>query len=716
MNNGGQPSSSDYRAMAPFVNPLNSQEYALRKAKIEEAKRKLVEVELQNELEEAVRQGREAEQRLAAMKASKAAEVPIAAGHSSASGSGHYYSNAIYQAAEEAPLTARIEGEVRESPPISSRPPTQMPYNQQHNYSTTNQSQQTGFQTHIPQISNQLPPQGPSFAKTQSQAATRSPNSQAPYPLGPTFAVQSYQNLQQASSMPHQTTYQGDYYGQQRLRYSEEYWAKQSQKYAAELAGASAQTSPAGVNPQASSFTGTGTPQYAAQVQHQVVLPAAPSVATIVSSTQRPPLSSAEPQSTNRQSSGNLARSAMTKPEFIRQFQLACNGKAKTIQDFLSSRPASVEWWAEAARSVNPVNVKDEAVVKMLKDMRNLTRSTFPRANSSATTDVYVPTATSATSVATVQPSPNPPSAQQMPAGLGTKENFVRYFHDRFQRADMGVIVDFLVGNLHSVPEEWRKALLGTLTPELLKEFGHALTRAKASATSTHLPTTSVAMLDASSNRVPTAAQQSRTSSASKVVATTHTTSESSKSIPVPPRPSVTKSTQAKSTSAQPPRASTSNSTAATIVAALATKTTPAPQAQASVSTTQTAPLVPSSQPATSLTGTGIYGHAAGGAYRPFSVPPPMSIPSSDGKVQEYVYDPYLKKYVRMDTLNEHTVPSGSNTGVYYHDSRCPPKLQLLYWFRLALRHDGNRVELLQYRAHRNRRIDRDSQKISYGH
>jgi hypothetical protein len=61
MNPGGQPKSSDYRAMTPFLNPLNSQEYALRKAKIEEAKRKLVEMKLQNELEEAVRQGREAE-------------------------------------------------------------------------------------------------------------------------------------------------------------------------------------------------------------------------------------------------------------------------------------------------------------------------------------------------------------------------------------------------------------------------------------------------------------------------------------------------------------------------------------------------------------------------------------------------------------------------------------------------------------------------------
>ncbi|KAG1868205.1 hypothetical protein C8R48DRAFT_132703 [Suillus tomentosus] len=77
MNNGSQSNSSDYRAMAPFVNnPFNSQEYASRKAKIEEAKRKLVEMELQNELEEIARQGREAEQRLAEMKASMAAQMP----------------------------------------------------------------------------------------------------------------------------------------------------------------------------------------------------------------------------------------------------------------------------------------------------------------------------------------------------------------------------------------------------------------------------------------------------------------------------------------------------------------------------------------------------------------------------------------------------------------------------------------------------------------
>lgn len=643
MNNGGQPNSSDFRAMAPFINPLNGQEYALRKAKIEEAKRKLVEMELQNELQEAVRQGREAEQRLAEMKASMAAEVPIAVGLSSASGSGHYH-NAIYQSAEEAPLTARIEGEVRDSSPNSSRPPTQMPYYHQRNYPTTNQVQQAGFQVHT-QFSTQPPPQRPFFAQTQAVAGSQS--SHAPYPLGPTFAVHGYQHLQQASSTPYQKMYQVDQPYQPQSRYSEEYWAKQSQKYAAELAGAGAQTVPAGVKPRASS--------------HQVASPAAPSVATTLSSTQRPSLSSTEPQSTNRQSSGNLARSAITKPEFIRQFQLACNGNAQTIQDFLSSCPVAVEWWAEAARSVNTANFKDERVVKMLNEMRNRSWTPFPRGDSSASanTDVHVPTAISTTSVATAQPVPppaNPPSTQQTSAGLGTKEAFLRYFHDRFHQAGMHATVDYLVRNLYSVPEEWQKALLGTLAPETLKEFSRALARARDSAASKHLPATNALMPDVSSNRVPTVVQQSRITTANNVVTstTTHTTSESSKSIPAPPRPSVTKSTQAKSTGA-PPRASASNPTAATTDAALAAKTTPAPQVQVSAPApaTQVAPSAPSVQPATSLNG----------------VPPPMSIPSADGKIAHYAYDLYLKKYVRMDIPNEYPVPSGSNAGIYHRDS-----------------------------------------------
>lgn len=711
MNPGGQPKSTDYRAMTPFINPLNSQEYAVRRAKIEEAKRKLAEMELQMELEETIRQGREAEQRLAEMQASMAAEVPIVAELSSASSSGHY-PNAFYSSTEEAPpLTARIEGEIRDTSPNSSRPPTQMPYYHQHNYPTTNQAQQAGFQAHTPQISTQPTVQRSSFSQTQSQPAARSQSSHAPYPVAPAFAVHGYQHFQQATSTPYQMYQVGQAY-QPRSSYSEEYWAKQSQKYAAELAGAGvgvqtaptgvkpqakeragagAQTAPtgakpqareragaglqtapapAGVKPQASSFVGTGISQYAAQVQHQVASPAVPSVATVASSTQRPSLSSAEPQSTKRQSSGNPAQSAITKPEFIRQFQLVCNRNAQAIQEFLSSCPVAMEWWAEAARSVNPANFKDEGVVKMLNDMRNLTRTPIVQADpsASASTDVHVPTTVLATSVATAKPLPlpaNPPSAQppstqppstQPPSSkqtrLGTKEDFLRYFHDRFQQADIDVIVEFLVRNLHFVPGEWRAALLSTLSPETLKEFGLALNRARASAGSKNVPATSAPMSDASSNPVPTVAQQSPIATASNVVApaTTHTMPGSSKSIPVPPRPSVTKSTQAKSTSAQPPMASASNSTVATTAAALATKTPTAPQVQASVSTAQVAPLV---QPAASLNG----------------VPPPLSIPGADGKVAHYAYDLYLKRYVRTDILNEHPVPSGSNAGIYYRDS-----------------------------------------------
>ncbi|KAG1742045.1 hypothetical protein EDB19DRAFT_1907809 [Suillus lakei] len=92
----------------------------------------------------------------------------------------------------------------------------------------------------------------------------------------------------------------------------EEYWAQQTQKYAAELAGAGvpqAQTSSAGVNPQARICSGTGIHQHAAQVQRQTASLAglSESVATVVPSTQHPTLSSAQPQPVNRQSSGNDA-------------------------------------------------------------------------------------------------------------------------------------------------------------------------------------------------------------------------------------------------------------------------------------------------------------------------------------------------------------------------------------------------------------------------
>ncbi|KAG1752480.1 uncharacterized protein EDB91DRAFT_519256 [Suillus paluster] len=189
MNNGNQLNSSDTHAMAPFVNPLTSEEeYALRKAKIEEARQKLYQMELDNELQETIRKGREAEQKLADMRASMAAEVPIAARPSSGSGSG-YYPNAIYPSAEDAPLTARIEGEVRESPPNSSRPPTQVPYFYHPNHPTTIQPQEPSFQAHALQFSTQPPLQRRSLGQTQAQAPARPQSSYLPYTRGPAFAV-----------------------------------------------------------------------------------------------------------------------------------------------------------------------------------------------------------------------------------------------------------------------------------------------------------------------------------------------------------------------------------------------------------------------------------------------------------------------------------------------------------------------------------------------
>jgi len=57
MVDGGQPS----RSMAPFSNQMTREEYLLRKAKIDEAREKLAQMELEIELQEAARQGREAE-------------------------------------------------------------------------------------------------------------------------------------------------------------------------------------------------------------------------------------------------------------------------------------------------------------------------------------------------------------------------------------------------------------------------------------------------------------------------------------------------------------------------------------------------------------------------------------------------------------------------------------------------------------------------------
>jgi hypothetical protein len=62
MDNGGQPNSNDFRALAPFSNnPLTREEYLLNKAKIDDAREKLAKMEMEMELQELARQGREAE-------------------------------------------------------------------------------------------------------------------------------------------------------------------------------------------------------------------------------------------------------------------------------------------------------------------------------------------------------------------------------------------------------------------------------------------------------------------------------------------------------------------------------------------------------------------------------------------------------------------------------------------------------------------------------
>jgi hypothetical protein len=57
MVDGGQPS----RSMASFSNQMTREEYLLHKAKIDEARERLAQMELEIELQEAARQGREAE-------------------------------------------------------------------------------------------------------------------------------------------------------------------------------------------------------------------------------------------------------------------------------------------------------------------------------------------------------------------------------------------------------------------------------------------------------------------------------------------------------------------------------------------------------------------------------------------------------------------------------------------------------------------------------
>lgn len=61
-DNDGQPNSNDFRAIATSINnSLTREEYLLRKAKIDDAREKLAQLELEIELQETMRQGREAE-------------------------------------------------------------------------------------------------------------------------------------------------------------------------------------------------------------------------------------------------------------------------------------------------------------------------------------------------------------------------------------------------------------------------------------------------------------------------------------------------------------------------------------------------------------------------------------------------------------------------------------------------------------------------------
>lgn len=60
-NHGGQTNPNDLRAMAPFVMPLTREDYLSSKAEIEKYREMLAKMELEVELQEAARLGREAE-------------------------------------------------------------------------------------------------------------------------------------------------------------------------------------------------------------------------------------------------------------------------------------------------------------------------------------------------------------------------------------------------------------------------------------------------------------------------------------------------------------------------------------------------------------------------------------------------------------------------------------------------------------------------------
>jgi hypothetical protein len=239
-----------------------------------------------------------------------------------------------------------------------------------------------------------------------------------------------------------------------------------------------------------------------------------------------------------------------------------------------------------------------------------------------------------------------------------------------------------------------------SLTPPQLAEIHSAWNRAHVrfqEAAKARLASSGAGKAVPISNHVPNnTAQPNRsqtTTSSGTVARPTPTTIELPKPVPVPPRPSITRSTQDQSTSAQPSQASTSpNLTTATMSAAPAIQTTSTSVTQVPVPTVQKRPSVSLAQPNTVTavlrrppTGTVDHGQAAGANYRPYGVPPPMKVPTTDGKLVDYVYDPYLYKYVRTDIMKGQAVPSNSSAPgtqqlptVVPQDVRVPPTISIL--------------------------------------
>ncbi|OAX43262.1 hypothetical protein K503DRAFT_200298 [Rhizopogon vinicolor AM-OR11-026] len=629
---------------------------------IDDAREKLAKMEMEIELQELARQGREAEQKLAKMRAAVAS---FPAGPSRSASDSNYYPHPSYQ---EVPLTARIEEEVQDLPSNvqSSRPSAQVPltyHDYQRNY----------------------PP--PSWS---SSSLHRRPSTHG---RGHTFAVPNYQHST-PSSTPSYTYQKMSQTRQSHQQLGEEYWAQQSQKYMAELAAAGTrpqgETSSAGVNPQATLPSGTAIPQHA---QRQTPLPAAPSeVAPAIPSTQRPASSSqvrpsltgatllsARPQQARVQHQTILSpvpsEAAPTVPsiqrppssseqKFIRSFQTVCGHNAVLIRAFLSTYPVSVEWLTEAVSSIDPAKLKDASAVALLNEMRKHFKVSPPQSTSTSTsTNVCVPVVEdpSKASTTTIQPSPSPTdsSSIQQPTSLDTKEKYMVCFHEIYRRAGMDKATDFFLRNQPRVPQEWQQALVNSLTPELSAEMHAAWNRAHRRPGEAHLASSGAAGgSDASSNNIPNnVTQQNRSQTTSPnlnevVTQSAPTTTDLPNLIPVPPRPSVTRSTQVQSMSAQPSQTSTApHRTTTTMFAASATQSTSAPAArvsaptaQVSASTTQKAPLAPLTQPTAfttrqqePLTRFVAYQHATANQYRPYNIPPPMSVPTVDGKHVYYV-------------------------------------------------------------------------------